>query len=204
MSDLKSPHGPASDPPLDSPPPYSAAHTGAESSRSPAPRAPGRVPGLLDLPFDQYTPASASVSSDGLTLSVANPVLSSNPTALASFLRAQVVLPPFLTMRVQGVSWRRYPADFDVSLNLMPYILKAPAAGATSSAGGNQSGNQTSSYVQLNVQGLPSDTQGKFRKKELTLQSLAQAFCSDRLTNKRCVSGLVSRNGHTDPSTVLP
>lgn len=86
------------------------------------------IPGLPNIDFSRYQLSESSFSDDQTTITTTYAVLSSNPNALKKFLHEQAAVPPKPQIRIfgsHGDADRK--TDFDLLLNMMPYIIRPEA-----------------------------------------------------------------------------
>lgn len=100
------------------PPPYS----GPSRNPLPTPSAPWLFPGLPNLNYALYSPASFKLSADETTIISYKPELSTYPAALNSLIQYQATIPPKAQICVKGTRSSGH-IDFDLKLNMMPLLV---------------------------------------------------------------------------------
>ncbi|KAL9095087.1 MAG: hypothetical protein Q9165_002690 [Trypethelium subeluteriae] len=133
------------------------------------------IAGLPDLPWSKYQIPDSTISSDATTITTTHPAYSSDPNALETFLRSQASLPPKPRIRILGRSDDGLSKDFDISLNMMQYIIQR----------GGQS--QQWSYVQVDNESTSGGKQKRSRSAGNVnntqgdgLRDLVERFCDDK------------------------
>jgi hypothetical protein len=100
------------------PPPYS----GPSTPSGPSPSAPRLFPGLPNLNYALYSPASFKLSTDETTITSYKPELSTYPATLNSLIQYQATIPPKAQICVKG-SRSSGHVDFDLKLNMMSLLV---------------------------------------------------------------------------------
>lgn len=103
---------------ITTPPPYSSPSAPSVVNSS----APRLFPGLLNLNFALYSPASFKLSADETTITSRKPELSTYPAALNSLMQSQATIPPKAQISVKG-SRPSGNVDFDLKLNMMSLLV---------------------------------------------------------------------------------
>jgi hypothetical protein len=103
---------------ISQPPPYS----GPSNPPVPTPSAPRLFPGLPNLNYALYSPASFKLSADETTISSYKPELSTYPAALNSLIQYQATIPPKAQICVKGSTSSGH-VDFDLKLNMMSLLV---------------------------------------------------------------------------------
>jgi hypothetical protein len=103
---------------VSTPPPYS----GPSTPSVPTPSAPRLFPGLPNLNYALYSPASFKLSADETTITSNKPELSTYPAALNSLIQYQATIPPKAQICVKG-SRISGTVDFDLKLNMMSLLV---------------------------------------------------------------------------------
>lgn len=103
---------------ITTPPPYS----GPSASPVPTSSAPRLFPGLPNLNYALYSPASFKLSADETTITSNKPELSTYPATLNSLIQYQATIPPKAQICVKG-SRPSGHVDFDLKLNMMALLV---------------------------------------------------------------------------------
>ena len=103
---------------IGTPPPYSGPSNPLAATRS----APQLFPGLPNLNYALYLPASFKLSSDETTISSCKPELSTYPATLNSLIQYQATIPPKAQICIKGTA-AHGPVDFELKLNMMSLLV---------------------------------------------------------------------------------
>ena len=143
------------------------------------------IPSFPQLNYSYYRPPSSSISSDRTTVLTVDRTLNASAPALIAFIRQQASLPPKPFIRITG-SHNIYTGstaiDFDLKLNLLPYLYRPPP-------------NQPWNYVSILEQGeqgyrggsAPTTTPAhpaQRGSKHDSLEAWAKAYVSESSTLK--------------------
>jgi hypothetical protein len=111
---------------ISTPPPYSSPSAPSVlNSSTPSAlnsSAPRLFPGLPNLNFTLYSPASFKLSADETTITSRKPELSTYPATLNSLIQYQATIPPKPQICVKGSRIGGY-VDFDLKLNMMSLLV---------------------------------------------------------------------------------
>jgi hypothetical protein len=102
---------------ITTPPPYSG-----PSAPSASTSAPRLFPGLPNLNYALYSPATFKLSADETTITSSKPELSTYPGTLNSLIQYQATIPPKAHICVKG-SRPSGHVDFDLKLNMMALLV---------------------------------------------------------------------------------
>jgi hypothetical protein len=126
------------------------------------------------LPYHAYLPPTATLSADSTTITLTNhATLTSDPIALHRFLQEQVCLPPKPLLKIKGTQNPNAigkQIDFELSLNLMPLIVRR--------AVDPQTGTGRGGWNYLTTEG------------GVSMEEWCRRFCSDQSDAKRYVPRL--------------
>jgi hypothetical protein len=119
------------------PPPYSSSPT----SIAPVSRSMMTIsPTLPRINYSKYTIPEATLSKDGTTISTYYPGFTSSPQTLTKFIHEQCALPPLAYVHIVGKSadFGSEP-DFDLKINLLPYLIPSHVQEGTAAYSGDSS-----------------------------------------------------------------
>jgi hypothetical protein len=160
----------------DLPPAYSMP-IASTAPPTPSPRAFKLIPGLPNLNFAAYAPATSSVSNDNTTVTFVDAQLCKSPQALAKFLTDQISIPPIPEIRIRGShkGWSNEELDFDLRLNMLRYFVPPE-------------GTNGLSYTRLVSQGSSkSPVQAGPTAPTSSVEQWAKVFCQEGGSEKRYV-----------------
>ncbi|KAI9705177.1 MAG: hypothetical protein M1820_005324 [Bogoriella megaspora] len=186
--------------PSDEPPIYSGPSMLRPSSALATPSSPqstvalqqSLIAGLPNLPWSKYQIPDSTLSSDSTTLTTTFPLYSSEPRALEAFLREQASLPPRPRIRILGTSNEGMTRDFDISLNMMHYILRRSPL------------EQQWNYVRVENTGTAtakpkrSKSSGNTAQEQDGLRNLVERYCEDKALTKTFVFQRAVNNWNKD------
>lgn len=167
--------------PQDLPPAYSTSASGPSQAASQSTRNIP-IPSFPAIDYSLYRPPESTLSPDQTTITTTHRPYSKSASDLAAFIRQQASLPPKPYLRITGTSNSSSTPDFDLKLNLLPYLYRAPPADSwnylTISPSTNPSGvdNPRPSALRR-ISGAPSSAR--------SLESWARTYVSEPSSMKR-------------------
>ena len=103
---------------ITTPPPYSGPSLRSAST----PSGPRLFPGLPNINYALYSPATFKLSTDETTITSSKPELSTYPAALKSLIQDQATIPPKAHICLKG-SRSSGHVDFDLKINMMSLLV---------------------------------------------------------------------------------
>jgi hypothetical protein len=142
----------------------------------------GSLQPVTSVQFDlrQYQIPHFTISEDQTTVTTTSPLYTSNPGALIELLQHQAALPPKPLVRIKGThseygaSYGPIRTDFDLTMNLMPLIVRA--------------GTDKWNYLRILSPGENCFRVGGMlasEKEDMGLDEWARRFCDDQAASKR-------------------
>lgn len=160
----------------DRPPAYSNGYLTAQSEGSFL----SPVTSLRNIDFHKYELPQSTISEDQLTTTTTFPIFTSNSEALIELLHKQAALPPKRLVRIRGThseygaSYGPIRMDFDLTLNLLPLIMRA--------------GTDKWNYFRVlpaGKNGFCNSEKQASQQEGVGVEELAQRFCDDPAEFKR-------------------